>query len=181
MRLTIKILLTALSLWVMGYFWFCMTLPEPGQTTARTDGIVALTGGVGRLRSAIDLLEEGRARRVLITGVHPDTGKRLLAVQLGVSYDVMSCCVDIEHEAGNTVGNALAAAQWVKERRIRSLRLVTSDYHMPRALLEFQRAMPDVEIVPSPVKGPITFVGLVGEYVKYSIRLVSIRFDGATL
>ncbi|MCH8684969.1 YdcF family protein [Pedomonas mirosovicensis] len=181
MRFLLKILVALVVLWTMGFLWFWLTLPKPVNSAAHTDGIVALTGGEGRLASAIELLEQGLARRVLITGVHPTTGKRLLAVQLGVRQEVMDCCVDIEHEAGNTVGNARAAALWVRQQKIRSVRLVTSDYHMPRALVEFRAALPDVEILPSPVAGPINFTGLVGEYVKYSVRLVSIRFDGAPI
>lgn len=181
MRAAFKILLVLLVLWGAGFLWFCLTLPRPVQISARTDGIVALTGGEGRLASAIELLDRGLAKRVLITGVHPTTGKRLLAVQLGVRQELMDCCVDIEHEAGNTVGNARAAAQWMREQNIRSVRLVTSDYHMPRALLEFRTALPQAEILPSPVAGPINMMGLLGEYVKYSVRLVSIRFDGAPI
>lgn len=181
MRILLKLLITIVLVWALGFLWFWLTLPKPVDYAARTEGIVALTGGEGRLATAIDMLEKGMARRVLITGVHPTTGKRLLAVQLGVRQEVMDCCVDIEHEAGNTVGNARAAAQWVREQKIRSVRLVTSDYHMPRALLEFRTALPDVEILPSPVPGPIRMTGLLGEYVKYSVRLITIRFDGAAI
>lgn len=181
MRTILKILLALAVLWGLGFLWFWKTLPKPLEVSARTDGIVALTGGEGRLASAVTLLDQGLARRVLITGVHPDTGKRLLAAQLGVRSELMDCCVDIEHEAGNTVGNARAAAHWVREQNMRSVRLVTSDYHMPRALLEFRSALPEAEILPSPVVGPINMTGLLGEYAKYSIRLLSIRFDGASI
>ncbi|MGK2284617.1 YdcF family protein [Pedomonas sp. V897] len=181
MRILLKALLAFVLLWAMGFLWFWLTLPKPVHYAARTEGIVALTGGEGRLSSAIDMLEQGMAQRVLITGVHPTTGKRLLAAQLQVRYEIMDCCVDIEHEAGNTVGNARAATKWVREQKIRSVRLVTSDYHMPRALLEFRAALPDVEILPSPVPGPISLTGLLGEYVKYSVRLITIRFDGAPI
>ncbi|HEY4545928.1 MAG TPA: YdcF family protein [Pedomonas sp.] len=181
MRALFKILLALVVLWGLGFLWFWLTLPKPVPNAARTDGIVALTGGEGRLASAVAMLDQGLAQRVLITGVHPDTGKRLLAVQLGVRTELMDCCVDIEHEAGNTVGNARAAAQWVREQNIRSVRLVTSDYHMPRAMLEFRAALPEAEILPSPVMGPINMTGLLGEYVKYSVRFFSIRFDGASI
>ncbi len=181
MRALFKFLLALLVVWALGFLWFWKTLPRPVANAARTDGIIALTGGEGRLASAVSMLDEGLATRVLITGVHPDTGKKLLAVQLGVRPELMDCCIDIEHEAGNTVGNARAAAQWVREQNIRSVRLVTSDYHMPRALLEFRTALPEAEILPSPVAGKINMTGLLGEYVKYSVRLFSIRFDGAAL
>lgn len=181
MRIFLKFLLALVVLWALGFLWFWKTLPKPVDIAARTDGIIALTGGEGRLAYAVSMLEKGLAPRVLITGVHPDTGKKLLAAQLGVRPELMECCIDIEHEAGNTVGNARAAAQWVRENRIRSVRLVTSDYHMPRAMLEFRTALPDAEIIPTPVVGPIRMTGLLGEYVKYSVRLVSIRFDGASL
>jgi len=181
-RTVFKTLLALLALWAMGFVWFWLALPKPvQQTSARTDGIVALTGGEGRLAYAVTLLEDGLAQRVLISGVHPTTGKRLLAAQLGVRQELMDCCIDIEHEAGNTVGNARAAAQWMREQDMRSVRLVTSDYHMPRAMLEFRAALPEAEILPSPVEGPINMTGLLGEYVKYSVRLLSIRFDGALI
>lgn len=178
MRWALRSILLLGLLWLAGLLWFWLTLPSQSQSLARTDGVVALTGGEGRLRAAMNLLENKRVRRVLITGVHRETGKRQLAATLGVSMALMRCCVDIEHEAGNTIGNAKAAAQWVAVEHIRSLRLVTSDYHMPRALLEFQAMLPNVEIVPTPVPGQIGISGLLLEYAKYSVRLITVRFEG---
>lgn len=178
MRWVVHLCVVALVLWFAGFLWFWLTLPAPASGMARTDGIVALTGGEGRLQTAVDLLDAGRARRLLITGVHPDTGKRQLAVQLGVSRDLLDCCVDLDHEAGNTVGNARSTVAWVARHKVRSLRLVTSDYHMPRALLEYRAAMPEVEMVPHPVVGTLRPLGMMLEYAKYSVRLITIRLDG---
>ena len=55
------------------------------------------------------------------------------------------------HEAINTLGNAHETAQWIRSQGFRSLRLVTAWYHMPRSLLEFDRAMPEIDIVAHPV------------------------------
>ncbi len=120
---------------------------EVGQ---RADGVIALTGGAERIADALSVLAEGRARRLLITGVFPQTSDNDLIRQAG-HVELFQCCVDVDRQALNTVGNALEASRWVAANAYRSLIVVTSSYHMPRAMLELRRRMPEIEIIPHPV------------------------------
>ncbi|MCB8837237.1 YdcF family protein [Aurantimonas sp. VKM B-3413] len=105
----------------------------------RADGIVVLTGGALRIDHAIDLLKDGRGRRLLISGVNPGTSVETLARMTETDKSWFECCVDIDYAALNTVGNAEIANRWAKRRGFHDLILVTSDYHMPRSLFEFDR------------------------------------------
>ncbi|MCQ8783838.1 YdcF family protein [Mangrovibrevibacter kandeliae] len=117
----------------------------------RADGIVVLTGGAQRLDQAIDLLKDGRARRLLISGVNPATSAHTLSKLTETDQALFDCCVDIDYAALNTVGNAEMTARWAQARGFGSLILVTSDYHMPRSLLEFDRLPASPVITPYPV------------------------------
>ena len=140
----------ACALWAAGLVWFATPWPVDDRAEP-TDAIVVVTGGSLRLQSGIDLLREGRARALFVSGVDQrvDLGE-LLRIS-GNPPDWVSCCVAIGHEADNTLGNAHETAQWMRQQGYRSLRLVTAWYHMPRSRLEFERAMPEIEIVPHPV------------------------------
>ncbi|WP_279481876.1 YdcF family protein [Aureimonas sp. SK2] len=120
-------------------------------TTARADGIVVLTGGEQRLRKAIGLLREGQGRRLLISGVNPDTSAGAIARATGTEMALIDCCIDLDYEAMDTIGNAEATARWAKEHGFDRLLLVTSDYHIPRSLLEMGGVDGAPAIVPYPV------------------------------
>jgi uncharacterized SAM-binding protein YcdF (DUF218 family) len=123
---------------------------ENGPTP--TDAIVVLTGGSLRLLSGIDLLREGKGRVLFVSGVAGRVSlDELLRVTGTGPADWLTCCIVIGHQAQNTPGNAIETARWMRQAGYHSLRLVTSWYHMPRSLLEFERAMPGVDIVPHPV------------------------------
>jgi uncharacterized SAM-binding protein YcdF (DUF218 family) len=134
---------------LIGLVAFVATLPRvaAGREIAPADGIVALTGDNGRLIPAVELLEKNKGARLLITGVYPKTTKEKLKTltQGGERFD---CCADLGFEATSTRGNAREAASWVNAHRYKSLIVVTADYHMPRSLLEFRAAMPDVRMEP---------------------------------
>ena len=122
--------------------------PEPPEA----DGIVALTGASSlRLAAAAELLEEGKARRLLISGVNPAAKRadvRDVARDVGREWD---CCVDLGFRAADTRGNASEIAAWAHRRRYRSLIVVTADYHMPRSMLELRASLPGVALHPYPV------------------------------
>ena len=118
---------------------------------ARSDGIVVLTGGALRLDQAIGLLKDGRAGRLLISGVNPGTSIETLSKLTDTDKSWFDCCVDIDYAALNTIGNAAMADRWAKMRGFDELILVTSDYHMPRTLLEFERFADGPVIRPYPV------------------------------
>jgi len=146
---------------------------------ARADGIVVLTGGVARVDEAVKLLNAEKGERLLISGVHPSASRAVLAKTFAADSDRFNCCVDIDHEALDTIGNAIETADWVAEHGYRSLLVVTNDYHMPRSLLELHSALADVKLIPHAVvasqhesdtaaEQASRYRVLLGEYAKYS-------------
>lgn len=124
----------------------------PAPDPAPADGLVALTGASGeRIGAAVQLLEAGKARRLLISGVDRRVTRRELQIVTGVDQPVYDCCVDLGFKAANTYGNAEETASWARANHFTTLILVTADYHMPRARLELHAAMPEARIVPYPV------------------------------
>lgn len=180
-RGTIGVVIAAVLLFGLGFLVFAFsvaTTEEPADPHA--DAIVALTGGRDRVAEAVDLLVAGRGRRLLISGVHPST--RAVDIQKLTDGDrsVFACCVDLGRMAQSTAGNAEEAADWVKAHGFTSLIVVTSAYHMPRSLLELDRALPGVRKIPFAVSRPdlnletwylhpATAKLLFSEYVKYIV------------
>jgi uncharacterized SAM-binding protein YcdF (DUF218 family) len=118
---------------------------EPG---ARTDAIVALTGGAQRIGDAIDLLAKGYADRLLITGVNERTSRDQISRLNPGQRRLFECCVDLDYRARNTIGNAIETRRWMEDHRFRSLIVVTSNYHMPRTLVELDNVIPEARKVP---------------------------------
>ncbi len=155
------------------------------------EGIVVLTGGSARIDGALKLLAEGRARRLLISGVNPSVGFKALAGTIDKDLEVvLACCVDLGRDAQDTIGNAAEARDWAKAKGYTSLIVVTSDYHMPRSMAELAEAMPKVELIPYPVTNPelhlsewwnnaSAFGLLVREYGKYLLATARVRIAGA--
>lgn len=145
-------LAVAVAAWIAGFVWFAGQIPDRVADPARkTDAIVVLTGGTERISTGLRLLAEGLGKRLLITGVHRDVDVPELLRLTPDAAPALSCCIDLGYQAGDTLGNAVEAARWMRAKGFHSLRLVTASYHLPRSLLEFRRAMPGVEIVPHPV------------------------------
>ncbi|TKT75498.1 YdcF family protein [Aquamicrobium sp. LC103] len=115
------------------------------------DAIIVLTGGHSRLDAAVDLLKSGKGRRLLISGVNPIARVADLQLATGGDARLFSCCVDIDHVALDTIGNAEESAKWVSSHSYGSVILVTNNYHMPRSLLEMQRLLAGAELQPYPV------------------------------
>jgi uncharacterized SAM-binding protein YcdF (DUF218 family) len=139
---------------VVGFVVFLRQLPATEVKPSRdADGIVVLTGGSSRVSDAIELLSVGYGKRLLISGVHPTSGALEIRRSLPDSQALLGCCVDLDHSAVNTRSNATGTRRWVQERGFRSLIVVTSNYHMPRAIVELSHAMPDIALVPFPVVG----------------------------
>ena len=138
---------------LLGFVGFALSLPrEEFSIPVQAEGVVALTGGSDRVLDAATLLASGQARRMLITGVNPSTRSSLLAKILPVSRELFDCCVDLGYQALDTAGNAKETRDWAREHNItRTLIIVTSNYHMPRALVEISAALPKVELYPFPV------------------------------
>jgi len=172
-----------------GFVWFVWSVPTEEIALDRdADGIVVLTGGTSRVADAIELLAEGRGKRLLISGAHPSTTLSEIARLVPAQDHLVACCVDLDHSAINTVGNAAETRRWAVTRGFRSLIVVTSNYHMPRTMAELGRQMPDVTLIPFPVvadkqraerwwTSPLTTRLLVSEYLKYIIAQVRMRLE----
>ncbi|MBI1777406.1 MAG: YdcF family protein [Proteobacteria bacterium] len=138
--------------WTVGLILFAGSLPrEVEDADSMTDAIVVLTGGSRRVSVGLELLASGHARKLFISGVHSDVVKAEIAGHEPKLRGLLSCCVSLGYSASDTVGNAAESASWMAKEGFRSLRLVTSGYHMPRSLIEFRRALPHAAIVANPV------------------------------
>jgi uncharacterized SAM-binding protein YcdF (DUF218 family) len=148
------------------------------QPAQRADGIVVLTGGSSRVSDAMELLAAGYGKRLLISGVRRTNDASDISRSLPDSQSLMSCCVDLDRSAVNTRSNAAETRRWARERGFKSLIVVTSNYHMPRAIVELSHAMPDISLIPYAVVGDkwreepwwssgATLRLVLSEYVKY--------------
>jgi len=135
----------------LGFVWFVRHVPAEEVSLARNaDGIVALTGGASRIADAIELLASGRGKRLLISGAYRATNSNEIS-RLNPEFERwVRCCVDFDRSL-NTLGNAIETKRWAQTRGFRSLIVVTSNYHMPRALAEIAHQLPNVALVPFPV------------------------------
>ncbi len=144
------------------------------DSDVRADAIVVLTGGEGRVVTGVDLLKDGRGRRLLISGANPGSPPEDIARAAGAPLALFECCIDTGDEAADTRGNATETATWAARNGYASLIIVTNDYHMPRALLELQAAMPDTRLIAYPVRAPSPWSSAgearrwMQEYAKYA-------------
>jgi uncharacterized SAM-binding protein YcdF (DUF218 family) len=156
------------------------------KPASNADGIVVLTGGSSRVSDAMELLAAGYGKRLLISGVHPTNAVSDISRSLPDNHALLRCCVDLDRSAANTRGNAAETRRWARERGFTSLIVVTSNYHMPRAILELSHAMPDVTLIPFAVIGDrwrdepwwtsgATLRLLLSEYAKYVAAEVRVR------
>ncbi len=152
-RVSVVAVLCAAAIFAGGFAWFAshvshLATPEdPGEA----DAIIVLTGGQARLDAALGLLKSGKGQRLLISGVNPRADLDDLQAVTGGDKTLFACCVDIDHAALDTIGNAEESAKWVETHAYRSVILVTNNYHMPRSLLEMGRLLQAAELRPYPV------------------------------
>src|SRR6476646_3026915 len=155
---------------------------------SKADGIVALTGAAARIPDAIELLATERGKRLLITGVHRATSSREIARITPLYSKYFTCCIDLDRSALNTFGNALETRRWAREHNFNSLIVVTSNWHMPRAIAELAHQLPDVNLIAYPVisekvktepwwSNLDTARLLFGEYLKYVFAQARMRLD----
>jgi uncharacterized SAM-binding protein YcdF (DUF218 family) len=169
-----RIFALALVGWALGFALFVILLPRP-VGPAKTDGIVVPTGAQGRIARGMDLIAKGRARRMLITGVDRQVKPAELAEAQHVSLKTMACCVDLGREASDTRSNADETTAWVWRNKYKSVRLVTSDWHMPRAQFELERALGDTAtVLPDAVRSDASLAVLLREYNKYLFRRLAV-------
>lgn len=175
---------------VGGFFVFVSSLREYGDDVApgQAQGIVAMTGGSQRISDAIDLLARGYGERLLISGVNETTTRAEIARLNPGQRRLLDCCVDLDRRARNTIGNAIETRRWVSERDFSSIIVVTSNYHMPRTMLELDNAMPGVRKIAHAVspagvdidnwwRDPTATRLLAQEYVKFLTVWLRTRFE----
>lgn len=160
--------------WIAGFMAFALFLPQPAPDGIATEGIVVMTGGRGRIERGLALLEAKRAKRLLISGADRRVRAPELAAQFKAPAGLVDCCVDLGHESVDTRSNATEAAGWIARNRYRSVRLVTSDWHMVRARYDLEAIVgDDIRIVADAVPTEPGLVDLVREYNKYLLRRVA--------
>jgi uncharacterized SAM-binding protein YcdF (DUF218 family) len=175
---TLAVCAGAVGLLVLGFLWFVTWLPAAEVSLDRNaDGIVVFTGGASRTSDALELLAAGRGQRLLISGAHRGTNSNEIARLNPGFAEFARCCVDFDRSL-NTLGNAVETRKWAQRRGIRSLIVVTSNYHIPRAMAELAHQLPNVTLIAFPVVSPslrsepwwsnsATARLLIFEYLKY--------------
>lgn len=178
-RLLRRVLIVSLLVLLVGFVIFLTSLPKirAASSMAQADAIVVLTGGGGtRIRAAAALLAKKRGERLLISGVHNTVQRREIQDLFHLTPKAMECCVDLGYRARDTLGNADEIAAWARTNNYRHLIVVTSTYHMPRALIELHASLPEADFTPFPVKasnhkGVEKWRRIFVEYLKYLVIL----------
>lgn len=182
-----------MGLWIYGFLGFVdgiNTLREPGiqSNLEAADAIVVLTGGSERVMIGLELLESGNGKKLFISGVHKNLNLEEILGRQPVPDQLRTCCILLGYQAGSTTGNAEETRDWMQAQNYQSLRLVTANYHMPRSLLLFRAAMPDMKIIPYPVvpesvklsewwEHPHTIELLAIEYNKFLLATIKTRIN----
>jgi uncharacterized SAM-binding protein YcdF (DUF218 family) len=191
--LTMAAAIIAAVLFVVGYFRFVERIPETEtKLNGTADGIVVLTGAAARIPDAIGLLAADRGQRLLITGVYRNTRSREIARLTPLYNRFFACCIDLDRDALNTYGNAIQARRWAHMHHFKSLIVVTSNWHLPRAMVEIRHQLPDIKLIAYPVmserikndpwwSNADTARFLLAEYVKYLFALARFHVDAADL
>jgi uncharacterized SAM-binding protein YcdF (DUF218 family) len=147
------LVVAGLLCWGAGFVWFLhITAEPPNPPPAHVDGIVALTGGAGRVEAALRLLASGQGERLLVSGTGANTDLAALARLARIDVSALAPAITLGHYAASTQGNAVETAAWAAQNRVQSLIVVTAAWHMPRAMAELRQALPDVRLFAVPVE-----------------------------
>lgn len=157
--------------WLLGFAWFALLLPQPLGSERKTDAIVVLTGGAGRIGRGLHLMRTGAAEAMLISGVDRDVRPAELAIAYDAPESLLECCVTLGHEAVDTRSNGIETADWIRRRNYRTIRLITTDWHMRRARFELEQALPGGVTIWADAVGSRPSLGMLfKEYNKYFLR-----------
>ncbi len=169
-----RVLSVLVLAWAIGFLWFVVALPRP-VSGMKTDAVIVPTGGAGRIARGLEVLDQGLATRMLVSGVDSEVRPGEFAAEFGVGPERMACCITLGFAAVDTRSNAAETAKWVAQNEVRSLRLVTTDWHMRRAAGELDRTLPEhVTVIRDAVPSQPDFGTLFLEYHK----LVASRVAG---
>ncbi len=168
-----RILAAAILIWLLGFALFAFTLPQPAPL-AESDAAVVLTGGAKRIDRALEVIEAGKAKRLLISGVDRDVKPKELAAEYNRPEKLFDCCIDLGFQSVDTRSNALETARWTARNKVKSLRLITHDWHMRRARLELDQALPSgISVTNDAVMTSPSLGALFREYNKYWLRWIA--------
>jgi uncharacterized SAM-binding protein YcdF (DUF218 family) len=195
-RLILYVALTLAVGWLGGLLLFVTSVTlmrEPAITPdlVAADGIVVLTGGSERLNVGVDLLKAGKGRKLLVSGVNPTISQEKILAGQDVPERLRDCCILMGRMADSTIGNAEETRTWIAAEKLTSIRLVTANYHMPRSLYIFRRALPGITVIPHPIMPDSVMLTrwwertgtanlLINEYHKFLLVLLSIQVDWLT-
>lgn len=161
---------------------------KPEQPDTKTDVVVVLTGGSDRIETGLDLWATDSAPNLFITGVHKDVTKNEILNMWKGKGSLPECCITLGYKAFTTTQNAEEIQEWLEGKNFSSIRIVTSNYHMHRAFLEFSHALPGIKIITHPIEQPdITpddeyfWHVIFSEYHKSIFRMITILFDKPAL
>ena len=156
--------------WLLGFAWFAIFLPRPAGDE-HTDAAVVFTGGKGRVDRGLEVLERKLARRLLVSGVDRQVKPAEFEAEFRIPHRLMQCCITLGFESFDTRANATETSRWLADHKVRSVRLITSDWHMRRAALELKRIRPqDVTVLLDGVPTEPSFRNLFLEYHKLLAR-----------
>ena len=146
---------------------------------------IVLTGGDNRVKKSLKIFFqiENKNKNLFISGVGKGFNNKTLRklTQKNPNYDkVIDCCIQIEGISRNTFSNAVESLKWVKSKKINSFVLLTNNYHMPRAMLEFKSIFKDIKIIPYVFidENKIwwkTKINYISEYFKYKLTYLRIN------
>jgi uncharacterized SAM-binding protein YcdF (DUF218 family) len=169
-----RLIAIAALVYVLGFVLYTLTLPRPLEDM-KTDAIVVPTGAPGRIDRGLALIAGHQANRLLISGAAPGVRPIDLSIKYDAPLGLFACCVDLGHEAVDTRSNGEETAKWVRDHGYKSVRLVTSDWHMARARMELEAALgSDVTVVDDGVQGDAALSVLLVEYNKLLLRRVAL-------
>lgn len=173
------------TVWCLGFVYFAHYINSYDiDKTTKTDAIIVLTGGRNRISEGIKLLNNNLADRLFISGVPENISIGQIEKQAEITADDKNK-IELGRKAKNTIENAIETEEWIKKNDIKSIRLVTSSYHIPRSLQEFiiyVTAENDLKVILNPIYSPNvnlkwwkswgTFRLLLMEYNKFLIVYV---------
>jgi uncharacterized SAM-binding protein YcdF (DUF218 family) len=165
-----RLVSSLLLVWLMGFVWFAIALPRPHEG-GKSDAVVVLTGGGGRIGRGLESLEKGWANRLLVSGVDREVREREFQAEYKVPAALMACCVTLGFQSVDTRSNAAETAEWIARNKFRSVRLVTTDWHMRRAAMELAAQVPShVDLIRDAVPSQPSLRILFLEYNKLLAR-----------
>lgn len=170
-----RVLALLLLGYLLGYAMFVIALPPAAEAGARSEAVVVLTGAGGRIERGLAILRAKRAEKMFVSGVARGVTPADLAAENDASEEIFECCVELGRQSVDTRTNAIESARWLARGEYDSVRLVTTDWHMPRARYELQRLVgDDVEILVDAVPSDPSFGELFAEYNKYLLRRIAV-------